>query len=422
MDYFIFRNSDSAAPGIHLQSGAHIATGETSFKSYFGAVTSLESDLLLVAASIFAADRGTPRGEREDFARQISISIPVVNIGVIQSVRVEIEEVLRLLSNDHWHVTFRQDPGALDNTPAVSSEGSTLLFSGGLDSLAAALDYASEKNLVLVSHVTHGSQARNAQVDLVSMLGQAGIALPHYQFFVSSRDQASFDHDVESSQRTRSFMFLVLAGLVARRLGHRRIVMIAENGQLAIHLPLNPARVGAFSTHTAHPDVLMVMQKILGRLFGYDVTIENPFSKKTKAEVVKMVWDGLKSAIPVANSCWKSARLAAGITHCGECIPCLIRRVAIETHGSDPTAYGVDAFGADFASLPPDSEARRNLADLCEFITCFGSMSDAELYDEWPELYSENIPAPEIIGMYRRASAETRAVMQKYPGLVAVLT
>ena len=58
-------------------------------------------------------------------------------------------------------------------------------------------------------------------------------------------------------------MFLILAALVARRLGRRDLLMIAENGQMAIHLPLSTARIGAFSTHTAHPDVLDSMQTIL---------------------------------------------------------------------------------------------------------------------------------------------------------------
>jgi hypothetical protein len=31
-----------------------------------------------------------------------------------------------------------------------------------------------------------------------------------------------------------------------------QLIYIAENGQMAIHLPLTQARIGAFSTHTAH--------------------------------------------------------------------------------------------------------------------------------------------------------------------------
>ena len=57
--------------------------------------------------------------------------------------------------------------------------------------------------------------------------------------------------NLENSQRTRSFLFLVLGALAARRAGHIEIVYLAENGQMAIHLPLTQGRIGAFSTHTA---------------------------------------------------------------------------------------------------------------------------------------------------------------------------
>jgi hypothetical protein len=48
-------------------------------------------------------------------------------------------------------------------------------------------------------------------------------------------------------------------------------------------------------------------------------------------------------------------------------------------------------------------------------------MSDPELYDEWPELFSENIDAPATILMYRRAAKETRSVLTKYPVAAQVL-
>ena len=50
----------------------------------------------------------------------------------------------------------------------------------------------------------------------------------------------------------------------------------------------------------------------------------------------------------------------------------MIRRVAIETHGDDPTPYGRDSFAQNLSTLDADDEARRNLADLCEFSRKFG--------------------------------------------------
>jgi len=116
-----------------------------------------------------------------------------------------------------------------------------------------------------------------------------------------------------------------------------------------------------------------------------------------------------------SNSCWKSSRLAAGTTHCGECIPCFIRRIAIESYQPDGTAYARDIFQQDLRQLATSDEGRRNLADLAEFTLKFEKMADAELYDEWPELYSENLDAAATILMYKRAAADTRNLLTKYP-------
>lgn len=420
--YFIYRDTDDPSqPGIHLRADQDVISGAVDFQKNFGAPTSLELDLLLIAASVFSVDRGTPRGEREDFARRLEISIPVVNTGRLQPLATAVEDVLRLLSNDYWRIDLRQQDGSTETFSDVKKQdGQVLLFSGGLDSFAAAIEFGNAP-LALVSHITRGRQTRNVQERLAGMLADSGRSLPHYQLFVSSRDVPSFDHDIEGSQRTRSFMFLILAALVARRLGRHDLLMIAENGQMAIHLPLSTARIGAFSTHTAHPDVLDSMQSIISTALAGTYRISNPYVSLTKAEVVERVWTTLRDAVPVTSSCWRNARLPEGVTHCGECVPCMIRRVAIETHGDDPTPYARDSFAQNFSAMDADDEARRNIADLCEFSRKFENMSDTDLIDEWPELYSSNINRATTITMYRRAAQQTRAVLSKYPGLAAAL-
>src|SRR5258708_37443521 len=360
--FYIYRDTDDpAAPGIHLKLGEHIITGEAALATHFGPARSIERDLLSIAGDVFAGGRGIRRGEREDFARRIEISIPVVRIGVLQPLKQQIETVLRLLSNDSWKIDFREEQGEITRLKQQGvADGSVLLFSGGLDSLAAAIDSGQSGPITLVSHVTRAHQTINTQRRLVEMLEEAGTPLPHLQFFVSSRDAAAFDHDIESSQRTRSFLFLILAAIVANRQGRRRILMMAENGQMAIHLPLNSARIGAFSTHTAHPDVLVGMQRILSTALGVPLVLQNPYIFMTKAEVVERVWSTIPTTIPIANSCWKSARLPEGVTHCGECIPCFIRHIAIRIHGDDPTAYVRRIFDETLSAMGPEDEGRRN--------------------------------------------------------------
>ncbi|MHB1191951.1 MAG: hypothetical protein ACYC6F_02805 [Longimicrobiales bacterium] len=411
---------------VTLRPGQNLITGIKSFEEAFGLSTSLEEDLLTLASAVFAADRGTARGERELVSRRIELTVPVVNAGRLAPLEGALELVLRELSNDSWRITLPQrsgEPEAPSNWP--SANGKILLFSGGLDSLAAAVRLGDAEGLPhLVSHCTMNSRTREAQRALVAGLSRKGRAYPHDQLFVSARSdlKIGFDHQAEGSQRTRSFVFLVLGALVGRRVGRPDVVVLAENGQLAIHLPLSSARVGAFSTHTAFPDVLVGMEQFLGRVLGIPLRITNPFVHETKAEVIARVLAFCPELVPLTESCWRNARLGDGVTHCGECIPCFVRRIAIEANGQkDPTAYGCDPWTADVPLPAADDTGRRNIIDLAEFVVQFERLSDAEIMDEWPELYSHHIDASAVIAMYRRFAREARTVLDAYARVREVL-
>lgn len=430
ISYFVRRGSNGDGNCNHvLEVERNLFTGEADFRKAFGQLTSLEADLLLISASVFAADRATARGEREDIARHIELHIPVVNSGRLMPLAGQIEMILRKLSNDAWRINFRQESGNLEkDAQCVERGGRTLLFSGGLDSLAAAVELGKQdKTLHLVSHITRNRVVDRAQEHLATSLKNHGLDLPHYQFFVSSSSRktgpSQLEHDIENSQRTRSFLFLVLGALVARQAGNLEIVYLAENGQMAIHLPLTQGRIGAFSTHTAHPDVLVGMQTFLSAALNVPFEISNPYVHLTKAEVVKNIIDFFPNMIPVTNSCWRSARLSADITHCGECIPCFIRRIAIEYLMSvDSTEYGRDCWEEKISQLDPEDIGRRNIVDLTEFIVQIERLPSVDIMSAWPELYSDNLNANEVIAMYKRFSQEARTVLSRYSELASLLS
>lgn len=215
MTFFVRRGNQGSGGNAVLEADKNLLTGEKPFRKQFGSTTSLEGDLLLLASSIFAADRATPRGEREDYSRALELSVPIVNMARLQPLARQVERILRKLSNDAWRVELRQENGKQEKPLAITpKDGKTLLFSGGLDSLAAAIDFgaSSDSELRLVSHITHNPQTTGAQKALVGLLARKGIVVPHSQFLVSSRAAApapDLQHDIESSQRTRSFLFLV---------------------------------------------------------------------------------------------------------------------------------------------------------------------------------------------------------------------
>jgi 7-cyano-7-deazaguanine synthase in queuosine biosynthesis len=412
-------SSERGTADIVLQPGGNLRTGENDFREEFGPPTTLERDLLILASAIFAADRSIERGEREYQNRSIKLSVPVVNTTALIPVRTQLEDILRTLSHDDWRIDFRQHTGTVEKSVDTSPNGGqTLLFSGGLDSLAAAIEFGRDKEcLHLVSHVTKNQFTRRSQESLCALLKKEKYNVRHHQFFVSAQS-SSANSDVsfsaENSQRTRSFLFTTLGALTARRSGHQRVILVAENGQLAVHLPLNPARAGAFSTHTAHPDVLAKMKLFFSQVLGVHLEIVNPFQQMTKAEVTKLVIDKLPEAIELSVSCWMNAHLPKGSTHCGYCIPCIIRRIAVETHRPDKTAYSRDLFSEDIVALKPSDDGRRNLFDFIEFNSEIERLSVAQISDKWPELIMLD-DSKEVVNMYKRAAKESRSVFQIHP-------
>ena len=114
--------------------------------------------------------------------------------------------------------------------------------------------------------------------------------------------RTSVFHPIKTARRlsVRGLVLDVLAigSLAARRSGQSEVVMIAENGQMAIHLPLSAARIGAFSTHTAHPQFVQLASEFFSKSLDYPIQISNPYLYKTKAEVVAK---GSRHSTPVGN-------------------------------------------------------------------------------------------------------------------------
>jgi 7-cyano-7-deazaguanine synthase in queuosine biosynthesis len=408
----------------------NLFTGLAEFVDIHGPPTPLECDLLAIAAGIFAADRASKRGEREDLSRRIDLHVPVHCLSELLPQVPLLQRILRDLSQDHWNLVFSQMKSdsdiqtiteeSIDKTVGM---GSTLLFSGGLDSLAAAVEFGGD-DLLLVSHVTRNTVTDRAQTGLVKLLEQAGLSSNHNQYFVSSSNAPPYkiEHAVEASQRTRSFVFLTLGALAARRNGHRELLMMAENGQMAIHLPLTSGRIGAFSTHTANPTVLAEMESFLSTVLQFGLKIRNPYVYKTKAEVVSVILKNLPNSIELSTSCWKNTRITEhGATHCGECIPCYIRRIAVEVDRVDPTVYARDVWALNISGLPPDDDGRRNLLDLLEFVRRFLTGHSDDLMCEFPELYSSEFDGAKALDMYKRFASEATAVFKNYPEVAKLL-
>ena len=97
---------------------------------------------------------------------------------------------------------------------------------------------------------------------------------------------------------------------------------------------------------------------------------------------------------------------------------------------SRPCPLPIDYGGSRASGRAPATRAacvatceNKSFGAPCDSSPCasVATLSDADLIDEWPELYSANIDQVVAINMYRRAAQQTRAVLSKYPGLAAAL-
>lgn len=416
--------ASSSLDTLSLIPDRNFRTGIAEFSGHFGGISSLECDLLILASAIFSMDLAAKRGLREDVVRDIQLSVPVVNYQALNPQRARLEEILHILSHDNWTIEFAPmvgDPERL--TDWEVKDGATLLFSGGLDSFAGAVDLIEEHgagNVLLASHVTGNPSTIGAQRKIHQHLNEhygpvARIAVRTGGKKDAEEDEEFAGGDPEITQRTRSFMFLTIAALAARRSGHSKLVMIAENGQLAIHLPLSSGRIGAFSTHTAHPSFVDKMAEFFSDILQFKVRVENPYLYKTKGEVVERLVRDHSEAIASSVSCWKSSRVASN--HCGICVPCYVRRIALEKNGFVTSGWDRDIFAARVLSLDPNDEGKRNLVELASFATDFRDLTDSELDIQYCELYSEHFDRNEAASMYRRFAAELEEIFSKYPGL-----
>jgi len=425
------RNTSDVGPALLLRPDENLRTGINTFANSFSDPTSLERDLLVFASTIYACDLAFKRGERENITRCIEVSIPVVNHQAFERIKGLLVEILWVLSHDSWTLNFIRSTGQPEGAQDwPRSKGKTLLFSGGLDSLAGAIDLLDEfgpEGVFFASHITANRVTRESQRSLAAYLEQNYQSdIPRAVLRTGGRKYRDLDfpsdHEREETQRTRSFMFLSVAALAARRSGHHEVVMIAENGQMAIHLPLTAARLGAFSTHTAHPEFVDKASSFFSQLLDFQITITNPYLYKTKSEVVAKLVANHKPAIELSVSCWRGSRLSKDFKHCGECVPCLIRRISLESHGFVLNEYERDLLVENISSLAPDDDGKKNAVELAEFAYVFSTRTEADLLADYPDLISPNIDFEQAIAMYRRFAAEAQRVLSTYPGVVGVLS
>jgi hypothetical protein len=400
-------------------------------------------DLIDIATYVYCADQAITRanGGRVDgsdaapeigegWRRTLRFCIPVrepdrwrspEHLGPLVS-------TLSILSDDEYHFEFeplRNAPPApnylrFGGTQYDGMIDEVMLFSGGLDSLAGAVQEAvvDRRRVLLVNHrSTEKLTPRHAQ--LLSLLdGRAGDRRP---FHLPVRVNKAKRLGREYTQRSRSFLYASLAATVASMIGLSRL-RFYENGVVSLNLPLSAQVVGARATRTTHPQVLNGFARLFSALTGRPFEVENPFVWKTKTDVVNVIGEaGCGQLVGHSTSCTHTWEITKEHSHCGQCSQCIDRRFAILAAGleaHDPAkAYGVDLLvgerseGTSKVLLAAYLETANevNSTAPAAFFTRFGEA--ARVVRQFPG--SADATAARIFQLYKRHAEQVTRVIDR---------
>jgi len=286
-------------------------------------------DLLYVSLMVFCVDRSVSREKQNDsWTRDLELYIPVMAYEKWECSKPILIKALNFLTGDHWMIYFRERIAITDDENK---------YRKGRWHFRRSVRRIDTDVFCMLS----GGKGVKVYQDRVVNSLKNKYAVDPKRFF---RFYAASKNGVEDSTRSRSLMFFAHAIALASGMGHHVDLYIPENGVISLNIPLTVMRLGSLSTRTTHPYFMGMLQKLLTEL-GLDISLINPFQMKTKGEMMKECKDPdyLNSHYQYTLSCSHPDQgrwTGEDAGHCGECLPCTIRRAAIKAAGlADSSTY-----------------------------------------------------------------------------------
>jgi len=356
-------------------------------------------DLLQIAAYVFCADRMAHRGSRSSvyndaWARSFEFNIPVKDYEFWKNPQIStaMGEALKFMTGDRKYIfnfkEAKEIPLELKN-PQISfewdedmSKTDIMLFSGGLDSLAGAIQHLNdenERNLYLVSHKSNPS-VKKTQTMLIKYLKDKYDRVYPYGFECHNTTSLK---SIEETQRTRMFLFSAIAFTICNYYNKHEFYVF-ENGITSINLAKQGDVMNARASRTTHPKTLGLLKRFY-HLFDDSFDIKFPYYNKTKADILEVfkIYDE-KNIISSSISCSSTRKYKGQETHCGVCSQCIERRFAV--YAADLDDHDEDAFYAnDFISEPIlEDEAKQKLYYTLRLACGEKIKSTNELLENYP--------------------------------------
>jgi len=395
-------------------------------------------DLLEIAAYVFAADRLTRRGtadalEYHGWARSFRFHVRVRDAKFWKRPDVEdaLREALCFMTGDldysfDFRAGHRTPPTNLFDQAGVGSpvprDTTILLFSGGLDSLAGAVEFLSttDHHLCLVSHESQAGTIRTQRALADALETRYPNRILRFPFSLTLHDRRA----AEETQRSRSFLFAAIAFAVATALGQDSFE-VCENGFTSLGLPERQDLMNARASRTTHPKTLMLLERLVSQIAGKRFRIRTPYAWITKTDVfARLRQFGCQDLISSSVSCSKTFQNLEQATHCGGCSQCVERRFAAYAAKMDDTDSDVGIYSFDFIREPiDDSDARTTVVDFIrqarDLATwnidhfCDQKLSDLTHIAEAVPDYQEQEILAKVWALCRKHGSETMMALQR---------
>lgn len=295
-------------------------------------------DLICLAALVYLADTRISRAKhsQDGWTREIAITIPVYNEEMWKAISSIFTRMLNYLTGDRWDINFCEREAVLPDTLLERASFDVVsLFSGGMDSLISTINHLEQnRNIALISHAGDAF-TKNAQQKLLTELESKypNNRPQYFNLWMVFKKNILIDGNVENSTRSRSFLFIAFGIFALTGINGVSVLQVPENGLIALNVPLDELRIGSHSTRTTHPFYMNLWNTTLAGL-KLPYTVENPYWNKTKGEMAEECFnkDFLLRTMGISTSCAHpsaSRWFRHAPQHCGNCVPCIIRRAAM---------------------------------------------------------------------------------------------
>jgi 7-cyano-7-deazaguanine synthase in queuosine biosynthesis len=397
----------------------------------------LAQDLLEISSYIYYADCSINRGSDKDvyaekWRRNFEFVIPVSDPNLWNKADIKdcLIDILKFLSDDEFSFFFlppKPTPVQLyirfpNIKPPHPDANCISLFSGGIDSLIGSLYILKEKKKLPLL-ISHRSQPKvdSLQKGLLSEVHKKNKEweFPQLSIWINRMGNRA----VETTQRTRSFLYLSIATAVAIQLGIPKIYM-CENGIVSMNLPIADQNVGTFLTRSTHPKILKLFEQLVERLFKFKISVENPFIFHTKTEMLGMLkgW-GQSELVQESISCSLTQGRTKFQPQCGTCFQCVNRRFSVIASGLEEYDRN-DYYGKDlFIDSLSEGRDRAIPVSYVRSAMEIEKMNDVQFFARYPELdevvgdldMSADKAAQEIYDLYQRHAHDVmNVVSSKY--------